>query len=309
MFKKKLKFLSYNVQDLFVFLDNYNGEDLQSIDEHDWASFNISLTRNKLLEKILGIQKVIQETDPDVILLLEVGGKESLENFNRYFLESKYKVFILPTNSNRGIEIGYLLKNKYEATIKSHRNHKLPRNAKFSRDVPELRVSFRNQLKIIFLGVHLKSKLDKEKKDFEGRSKRSFEISGLKEIFLKLRKDFSKVPIILAGDFNGVIHKEGREPEFQQLFEDTQLEDILELSNIPIEERYTHLFFTASPKPIANQIDYILIEKKYENRLDKKQCYVYRYKNSYGDALKIESFQEKRDLPSDHFPLSMGLKL
>ena len=115
--------------------------------------------------------------------------------------------------------------------------------------------------------------------------------------------------IVLAGDFNGIVEAEGREPEFDQLINDTDLQDVLELSKIPIAQRYTHLYFTARPKPIANQIDYVLIERKFEKSLLKKQCFVYRYKNSYGDTLQIESFKEKRDLPSDHFPVVMTIKV
>jgi endonuclease/exonuclease/phosphatase family metal-dependent hydrolase len=307
--QKNLKFLSFNVQDLFLFLDKYQGENLATIDEKTWSSFSISLKKNKSLEKIIGIQKVIQETNPDIILLTEIGGLESLENFNKYFLTSSYQSYLLPTNSNRGIDLGYLVKKKFHAKLISHKNFVLSLNEKFSRDVAELRVYFRNQLKVIFLGVHLKSKLDKDKKDFEGRKKRALEIEGLKKIYLALRKKYHLTPLIVAGDFNGILEKDSREPEFEKFMKETHLIDILDLSGVPQSERYTYLYFFLGEKPWPQQIDYILMEKKFEDLLDKKNCFVYRFKNSFGDELEVKTIKEKWDLPSDHFPVVMTLKI
>jgi hypothetical protein len=307
LFKTKLKFLTYNVQDLFLFLDQYQGQSLDHINEKQWSAYSSSLKRNKSLEKILGIQKVIVDTDPDVILFIEVGGKESLENFNQYFLKNKYSVYIQPTNSKRGIDIGYLLKPKFKAKISSHRKVKLENHTRFSRDIPELRIYHKNKLKMIILGVHFKSKLDLEKTDFEGRVQRENEIKGLKSIFLSLRKSVHHIPIVLAGDFNGIIQKEGREPEFNPLMDNTSLEDILELTNTTLENRFTYLYFGARPEPTANQIDYILIEEKYKDHLINEYCFVYRYKNTFGDIIKVDRLKEKLDLPSDHFPIMMGI--
>jgi hypothetical protein len=218
-------------------------------------------------------------------------------------------VFIRPSNSKRGIDIGYLVKKKFEAKISSHRKWKLPNNEKLSRDIPELRLYQSGKLLAVLLGVHFKSKLDLERKDFEGREQRSNEVMALTQLFKQLRKSIHRVPIVLAGDFNGIIQKQGREPEFSPLFENTQLEDIFELIQYPENERYTHLFFSSGLGPIANQIDAVLIEKRYADQLIVDQCKVYRYKNDYGDQVQIETFKEKTELPSDHFPILMTLHL
>src|SRR5690606_33990281 len=128
---------------------------------------------------------------------------QSLQNFAKYLLNDEFHALSLPSNSDRGIDLGYLIHKRIGFTpmIQSYINFKLPAPSyKFSRDVLRLDLFDQNQPKAIFLLVHIKSKLDLKKADFEGRSRRKLEVEGLIKIYLELQK--LGVPILVGGDFN-----------------------------------------------------------------------------------------------------------
>src|SRR4051812_38264525 len=107
---KKISLCTFNVENLFVFLENYSGEDLNLVSEKSWQSFTYGMTPNKPLAKILSLAKAILDINADIYLLCEVGGRTSLENFNRHFLQNRYLVFHEESNSPRGIDLAYLVK-------------------------------------------------------------------------------------------------------------------------------------------------------------------------------------------------------
>jgi hypothetical protein len=152
---------------------------------------------NKPLEKTLSIAETIKHYSPDVLMLSEVGGKESLVNFNKHFLNEEYEVLLLEGNSDRGIDLGYLVKKNlglkpeveshkkrpiwflYPRELKEYKKITRKNSLKFSRDVLELKLKKDDETWMIFLLVHLKSKLDMDKKDFEGRARRQAELKEL----------------------------------------------------------------------------------------------------------------------------------
>ena len=64
-------------------------------------------------DKIEWIARTIREINADVTMLCEVGGLESLDLFNTKYLNSEYISALLKGNSNRGIEMGYLVKKDF----------------------------------------------------------------------------------------------------------------------------------------------------------------------------------------------------
>lgn len=274
-------------------------------------------------EKLLSISNAIKDIDPDIILGLEVGGEESLVAFNDIYLNNSFYPSLIPGNSNRGIEIGYLIKKsfleKYKLEHYTHKNRKikfeLTHEPTFmSRDISELRI-LQNDKKdphIIILGVHLKSKWDQEGNDPEGRKRRKAEFTLLIKTYLYYQKIYPQTKIIIAGDFNGLIWKNNFEPEFEKLFE-TDLIDILEAIDLPEEKRTTYIFFGSKNDnfPVINtQLDYIFLSKKYHQLINPKESGIYYYKdeNQVPYALPQNPFQ-RASLPSDHYPVVLDIKI
>ena len=56
------------------------------------------------------IAATILDTAFDLVGLCEVGGLETLENFNRLYLGDRYECFLFEENSTRGIFVGVLLR-------------------------------------------------------------------------------------------------------------------------------------------------------------------------------------------------------
>ena len=168
----KLRVMVLNAQDLFLFMDKHAHTELpvEELSEIKWQLMSSSLFSNKSKEKCQILAQTIIEAQADVVMVTEVGGLESLSNFSRFLLNDEYEALSLPSNSDRGIDLGYLIKKdlKLSASLKDHVQYKLPAPAyRFSRDVLRLDLNQDGNPKVIFLLAHIKSKLDLKKSDFE----------------------------------------------------------------------------------------------------------------------------------------------
>jgi endonuclease/exonuclease/phosphatase family metal-dependent hydrolase len=286
---------------------------VQELTEIKWQLMSSSLFSNKSKEKCQILAQTIIEASPDVVMVTEVGGLESLSNFSRFLLNDEYEALSLPSNSDRGIDLGYLIKKNLglSPTLKGHTQYELPTPAlRFSRDVLRLDLNFNGQPKIIFLLVHIKSKLDLKRSDFEGRTRRTLEVKGLLEIFLKVQNEFPDVPILIGGDFNGHAGEMSTEEEFQSIYKMTDLKDIAFLANIPEEDRFSYIYFNRGGNRFVQQIDYLFISERFRQLIDSTECYFPRYKNLLGSPLPIpKRVEQKNILPSDHYPFVAALKL
>lgn len=300
-----------NAQDLFIFMDKHSDGDVLGLTEIKWQLMSSSLISNKSKEKCLMLGKTILDTDADIVMVTEVGGPESLHNFAKFVLQDKYHSMSLPSNSDRGIDLGYLVKKdlKVELDLKTYIDYELPFPAKrFSRDVLQLDIKENGTLKMILLLVHIKSKLDMKRADFEGRSRRTLEVKGLVEIYQKLEK--LNVPILIGGDFNGHAGEIDTEEEFKPIYAHTDLKDIAYLAQIPEEERFSYIYFTRGGNRFVQQIDYLFISEKYAHLIEKAECGFPRYTNLSGSPLPIpKRMEQKSTLPSDHYPFLATLKL
>jgi endonuclease/exonuclease/phosphatase family metal-dependent hydrolase len=301
-------------------MDKYQGQDLSTMDEYQWQLISSSLISNKSLKQVINLANIILEQSPDLLLLVEVGGEESLNNFNQYFLNNLYDVYTIEGNSDRGIELGYLVKKSLhgQRLLQSHRDrplnfaypsdkkNKIKRTYYFSRDVLQLDLVLAKQ-SITFLLIHLKSKLDKDRIDPQGYLRREAELKELIRLYLEL-KSRSSAPIVVAGDFNGIAQKADTDVEFRDLYSLTQLEDCLEMFHRPEKERYTHLHMPPSGRIVINQIDYVFTEKSHKHlKVDNAQ--VLYLVEDYLSADPAQLFKFKRNLPSDHFPYLFELEI
>lgn len=305
-----LKIFQFNCQDLYIFLDKYQGEDLYELFPPKWQLFSSSFYPNKSLEKLFAIKEMIQKLAPDILFLVEVGGKESLDNFNKYFLNDQFKVFCEPSNSDRGIDTGYMIRKRlpYKVSIKNHVKPILASGKKFSRGLLELRLSLNDKLIYINYLCHLKSKLNLKREDFEGRSQRAAEIKYITDLFVKNTKKYEKIPITISGDFNGIIYKDETEEEFKQLMS-TGLKDVFEILDRPLEKRMSYCYFNRQGTKFPMQLDYFFISPKFANLVSNNSTLL-GFEAPYLDTFDLPStLIEKRKLPSDHYPLLIELKV
>ncbi|NUM59800.1 MAG: hypothetical protein HUU56_14265 [Bdellovibrionaceae bacterium] len=320
----QLKFCLLNAENLFLLFDKTPSPDDLKLDEVQWQKLSNSIYPNKTLSKCKELAAIFKELQLDIIMLCEVGGIESLKNFNDLFLNQEYSVALIEGNSDRNIDVGFLIKknstfyfdlttnkNRSINFLYHHERHlKTPPENKLSRDCVELKL-FKKDINKPFLNIlltHLKSRLDPEKKDPNGFERRSAELKTVLEIQQELQGKYPEVPLILAGDFNGNASRHSTEEEFKDIYVKTSLEDVLELSQTPIDKRATFYQVKTSGRTDGKQIDYCFLTSSTVKYLDPTSANVYRYKDNYGFEKDIPtSLDKKFELPSDHYPIVFSL--
>ncbi len=317
----------FNTENLFIFLDMWSGQSFTSLSEEEWQRCSASNVSNKPLYKIKALAEVIRQVNADIWMLNEIGGPESLANFNQHFLNGSFDCYLVEGNSDRGIDVGYLVKKdlNMKCVLISHKDRQLiydnPLRVQaelgtsalyFSRDCAELRLfDLQTQsLQVVLLLVHLKSKLDQEGKDHLGRKKRAAEVRTLVKIYKEIRSEVgSELPVILGGDFNGLVTGPHPEPEFSPLFYETDLVDPFEEWMRPELERATQVQISPySPRQLL-QFDYILVPRNQLSQLNTDKSFVHRFTDDQGQPLPLPMTMEARSqLPSDHYPVTLTWK-
>lgn len=323
--KLDLRCVLLNAENLFLLLDQQLPLPVESINDSEWQRYSTSVYPNKSLHKLLKLKKYLEEIDADIILLTEVGGEESLRNFNQFFLGSNYRVALIEGNSDRSIDVGFLIHKRVRTHFSIVSNKDRPLNFwypherkdanlpshKFSRDAAELHLFERDMDKpfFIFILTHLKSPLDPEGIDPLGTARREAEFKTLLEIYQKLNTQFPQTPIAICGDLNGNASQVDTDKEFLDLYKVTDLEDALEVAHKPHGDRVTFFPMKGGALLPGRQIDYALLSNKAKPLLDADTTYVFRYEIGVrGRPLGPQNFEEKQSLPSDHYPLVFRIK-
>ena len=323
-----LRLVQFNVENLFLYMDLYNGQNLTQLSEAQWGQLSTSVTPNKPLRKVLGLAEAIRDLNPDVLMLNEVGGVESLENLNNHFLNNDYIVYLKEGNSKRGIDVGYLVKKSlpFKALLISHKDRPINflyphekatesggKSHYFSRDVAELRL-FKPGSKspsLILLLTHLKSKLDSDGIDKGGQLRRAAELKTLVNIYNEVRAESKEKPfVVVAGDFNGIASREKMEPEFQPLYEQTDLVEAFSAAEVPLEKRFTQVQITPSGRQLFIQFDYQFVSPELAECIDKENTFVYHFKSELGQTAPFpRNMEERSNLISDHYPVVLTVKI
>jgi len=235
-----IKIATFNAENFYLLLDReYSIAEFKALSDDQVQLMNASIYNpNKNLEKIAAIATIIRERALDFVGMVEVGGLETLQNFNRYYLDDAYDCFLHEENSRRGIFVGALIKKGHFRQVKA-RNV----GGTFSRNLLEIKLAL-GPTKLRFYVVHLKSHYGQEN-GIEIRMKEVEQLSRL-------------VPThncVVMGDFNGILIKGEHQFEFEPLLT-LPFRDVLEALGVPESERVTHYFF--APEPHFNQLDYIL---------------------------------------------------
>lgn len=327
----RLRVAQINAENLFLFFDQELPPNWKNLTEKEWQKLTHASVPNKSLKKSLWLAQALREIDADFVLMNEVGGEESLKNFSKYFLEDRYKGYMIEGNSDRGIDVGYLVRKDlpFRIELHTHKNrpihflyqHEIQNNQYFekaapekvikthyfSRDCAELRVfkDGETRARLIFLLVHLKSKLDPDGIDPEGRERRSAELNALVEIYRDMRREHgAEIPVIVGGDFNGSVHPQNGEKEFMRLFEATDLENVFYVLGRDLKDSMTQIQFPSGGQPHFLQMDYLFISSDLQSHLIAEDTYVYRYRSELGVKLALpQTLDQRLVLPSDHYPV------
>lgn len=330
-----LKVLLLNAENLFLLSDQYLEDHHLKLTPAQWQKLSTSVYENKPLGKAKELARLILAENPDLILLCEVGGFESLSNFSRLFLNDLYSPALIEGNSDRNIDVGFLIRKNagFYFDIVSNKNRPIhylypherqslqsgyplkkavSGSHKFSRDVAELHLFQKDREKpfLLFLLTHLKSRLDPEGVDPSGFERRQAELRTLMEIYQELEHKFqTQVPIAVAGDFNGNASFLNTDPEFQDIYTKTQLKDVCELAKILLPDRATFYQVSRASKVEGKQLDYCFLSPSLVPYLDPSSVQVLRYQGPLGGlAGPPTTLEAKMSLPSDHYPLVFKLK-
>lgn len=285
--------------------------------------------------KIEAIAQVFNEISPDIASLCEVSSKEGLENFCRTYLNDSYEVHLKRGNSPRRIEIGFFVKKsflqKYDlnAQLKSHAKkpinflypHEIKANKddlkagrkprfsshRMSRDLGELLLTKKGEQtpSLCFLGVHFKSKLDKEGQDWHGLRRRTAESNYVADIYRKREERYhGKCPIFVCGDFNGEIHFSKKDPEFRAFYQIDGLKDFTDHIQMERSQAISFIGMDRHRRPVFMQLDAFVFHERWLRFLDKKESGFYRYKNESGAPYPLPMNPGARHaMPSDHYPI------
>ncbi len=337
----RLKLLQFNLQDFFIRLDYpVTRAELRRLTEPEWQYFTSDEVPNKPLFKLFWIAQILEGEAPDVALLNEVGGLQSLRHFVHLFLDDRYEIHYEAGNSNRGIESAFLVRKALplRAEIRSHRDwpvhfrypHEVdpeagrvavevaealrvpePDRRRLSRDIPELRLFREGSAtpSLVILLCHLKSGFDADGLDPGGFARRAGEARALAEILVEARAE-SGAPVVVAGDLNCTATRGDPSPAMQWLYDATDYEDVLQIVGLPPHDRITHLTYYWKGGH-ASQYDYILLPGSLHSRVVKPMSYVhrYRYVEDGGEVQLPGSMKDRRGLPSDHYPVVCTLDL
>jgi endonuclease/exonuclease/phosphatase family metal-dependent hydrolase len=327
------KVVQLNAENLFLFLNDTTDRDWRRMNEKEWQKMSTATVPNKSLVKTLWLADSLLDMDADIVCINEVGGQESLANFAKLFLKGRYAPHLLEGNSDRGIDVGFLVHKDFLARteLRTHKDRPLDflypheretnmyfeglepeRGLKthyFSRDCAELRLyrEGSDRPALIVLCVHLKSKLDPDGIDPEGRQRREAEVKTLIKIYRELRAEFSPpVPIVISGDFNGCAKRSALAEEFAELA-NTDLESVLDIAGVDGDAAATQLQFHRGGGLSCLQIDFIFISPELKPELAGAE--VFRYLSDLKVPLPIPKTLDQRTyLPSDHYPVVATFK-
>lgn len=327
-----LKFCLLNAENLFLLFDVPPSKEVIHLNEVQWQKLSTSVYENKSLKKTNDIAKALKEINADVILLCEVGGFESLKNFNFLFMDEAYSPCLIEGNSERSIDVGFLIRKNLPFYFDLQSNKNRPINYlyphereslmqgypvkggkiattgshKFSRDVAELRLFTQDKEKpfLIILLAHLKSRLDPDRVDPNGFERRRAELRTLLEIYKELEIVHSQLPMIIAGDLNGNASLHNTDEEFKEIYTTTSLKDVLEVTNLPLEKRATYYQVRNGSRAEGRQIDFAFMSPSIQPLVKQDTTHVYRYKDERGlERDTPRNMEAKLSLPSDHYPL------
>lgn len=215
-----------------------------------WVELALEPTNEKSIRMTA---KVIEDTQPNILGIVEAENRPSLIRFNEELLNNYFRhVMLVDGNDERGIDVGIMTTHGFPiGTIRSNVDAEDSDGEIFSRDCPEYQITTPNGNEIYVLVNHFKSQSG------GGGSKRKRQAKEVRKIVNGLVAQNKHVVVI--GDLN-----EGptSENDFVQNFEE------LYTNNSPLVDVYSLTEFNIGPRlgtfdscGIRNRLDYIFISK------------------------------------------------
>ncbi|OHD19917.1 MAG: hypothetical protein A2Y38_01840 [Spirochaetes bacterium GWB1_59_5] len=269
--KVPLRIATFNAENFYMLLDReYSQQDFEALSDSEYQGMNASIFNpNKTLGKIAAIAKTILDEDFDFVGLCELGGLETLVNFNKHYLQDRYDCFLHEENSKRGIFVGALVK-KGRFTLVSAENMQ----GAFSRNLMQVTLQGGGTTLHIFV-VHLKAQHGQDL----GIEQRIAEVDQLCALVKRRR-------CVVLGDFNGILIRGENQFEYAPFLE-LPFRDVLEAMSVPAHARFSHFYFRGGLN--FSQLDYIFCSNDLAILDGGMMC----------DLVPI-NYEQRRRLPSDH---------
>lgn len=201
--------------------------------------------------------RVIKEVNPDILLVVEVENRPTLDRFNIQVLKGQfgfsYKHFmVIDGNDSRGIDLGIMSRFPI-MEIRSHVDDSINDNLIFSRDCPEYDITLPNRRKLVIIPNHFKSK--RNGNDADSAAKRLLQAETAHDIAVSALKRCKHV--LIGGDLNDT-------PDSQPLevLRKNEFEDVMSHPDYPKDRPGT--FNTGLPR---NKIDYLLMSTSLQNKI------------------------------------------
>ena len=130
----------------------------------DWVGWFELRKEDVRWEATFNTGRVIAETNPDILIMVEVENRPTFKHFNEQVLKTEFKkafphFLVIDGNDDRGIDVG--IASRFPVTnIVSHVDDIDPKTKKpvFSRDCPEYEIALPGGKSIVVLPNHFKSK-------------------------------------------------------------------------------------------------------------------------------------------------------
>ena len=207
---------------------------------------------------IVNTARVIAEVNADIIVLVEVENRPTLERFHDQMLMPQLAAIgaapypnnmVIDGNDSRGIDVGILSRHPI-VRMRSHITDRTDGNTVFSRDCPEYYIDIGQGRELVILPNHFASKGS----DRTGERRR-VQSARVKEIYQTLRANHDQV--IVAGDLND--HPQGS--SLDALLQQTDLRDAMGLP------QYSGFPGTFQRATAAEKIDYLLLSPALARRV------------------------------------------
>ena len=198
--------------------------------------------------------KVINSVKADIISLIEVEDKATLDAFNSQLITKKYRYsMLIDAYDPRGIDVS-LLSRLAMRNIGTHMFEKVGRSPIFSRDCLEVEIKVADNDFINLFINHFKSQ--GYGTSTENDAKRLRQTQKVADIITKERKlDLKNDKVVVLGDFNATRDNKSLSP----LLNLKGLKDVLELQFPAPNDRWTYHWDK------NQQIDYILVSEPLQN--------------------------------------------
>jgi len=215
----------------------------------DWSLFIAFKTDDFTEIARKNTAKVINSVSPDIISLIEVEDKTTLDTFNSQFIKKRYPYsMLIDAFDPRGIDVSLL--SRFEmGHIRTHMFEKVGRSRIFSRDCLEVTIKLPGDDFLYVFVNHFKSQGYGSEK--ENNAKRLRQAQRVLDVIKERNHDLTKDKVVVLGDFNAPLESKSLSP----LMNLKELRDVLALKIAKPEDRWTYHY------DANQQLDFILVSE------------------------------------------------